>query len=103
MLCSSLRLKFRDRFPGSIKKVFLGDLVGLEGAYSCSLFGLPDSTTSSEVSGDRSMGWGAILTSVPAAALPNAYVFFTNTQAAVLEELEYMSCVQNHQVVILLS
>ncbi|GKB10917.1 transferase, chloramphenicol acetyltransferase-like domain protein, partial [Tanacetum coccineum] len=41
-----------------------------------------------EVSGDRSMGWGAILTSVPAAALPNAYVFFTNTQAAVLEENE---------------
>ncbi|GJV74806.1 hypothetical protein Tco_1506390, partial [Tanacetum coccineum] len=83
-------------YLGSIKKVFLGNLVGLEGAYSCSLFGLPDSTTSS-------MGWGAILTSVPAAALPNAYVFFTNTQAAVLEELEYMSCVQNHQVVILLS
>ncbi|GJY54603.1 hypothetical protein Tco_0446267 [Tanacetum coccineum] len=52
----------------------------------------------SEVSGDRSMGWGAIQTSVPAAASPNACAFFTNTRAAVLGELEYVSCVQNHQV-----
>ncbi|GKB22063.1 serine-threonine/tyrosine-protein kinase catalytic domain-containing protein, partial [Tanacetum coccineum] len=43
-----------------------------------------------------SMGWGAIPTFVPAAASPNACAFFTNTPAAVLEELEYiMSIIKN--------